>query len=124
MLANIRVGRLEASQTENAHAVYPVNMMRAILAAAAVLLVAGTVSAQDAERGRLLYETHCDACHVERLHERKRSAVDSIETLRLQVERWTKETRRAFSAAEREDLVEYLATTHYRSRLVPAGRAR
>jgi mono/diheme cytochrome c family protein len=97
-------------------------MNRSILAAALVL-AAGAASAQDAERGRLLYETHCDACHAERLHHRSSSTVDSIEKLRLQVARWTQQTGRTFSAAEREDLVEYLATTHYRSRITPAGRA-
>ena len=96
-------------------------MKRAILAG--LLLAAGAASAQDAERGRLLYETHCGGCHVERLHDRKNSPVDSMEKLRMQVARWTKQTGRPFSAAEREDLVEYLATTHYRSRLTPAGRA-
>jgi hypothetical protein len=39
--------------------------------------------------------------------------------LRKQVERWTTETKRAFSAAEREDLIEFLDATHYRLELHP-----
>jgi len=83
------------------------------------LLVPGVAEAQDISRGQLLYETHCVVCHREGLHDRQNSKVATYTDLRRQVERWTKETKRSFSAAEREDLIEFLDATHYRLDLNP-----
>ena len=76
--------------------------------------IAGTALSQDVSHGRLLYETHCIACHREGLHDRKNSKVATYADLRWQVERWTRETGRRFTHEEREDLVEFLDATHYR----------
>ena len=57
--------------------------------------------AQDVQRGKLLYETHCDECHYERVHERVKSDVKDLGELRLAVARRALETsRRRFSADE------------------------
>jgi mono/diheme cytochrome c family protein len=89
--------------------------MRASWACAACLcLLGGFAGAQDVGRGALLYETHCVSCHREGLHDRKNSKVASYADLRFQVERWTKESGRRFTPAEREDLIEFLDATHYR----------
>lgn len=88
--------------------------MKRLNFAVAILLVAPLSFAQDIGRGRLLYETHCSACHAERLHERSKSKVASLGDLRREVERWTRQSGRAFTAAEREDLVAYLDAVHYR----------
>ena len=77
-------------------------------------ILAGIAHAQDVEQGRLLYETHCLTCHREGLHDRQNSKVASYADLRLQVERWTKQTGRRFTPSEREDLIEFLDATHYR----------
>lgn len=84
-----------------------------------LVLVQSLAAAQDVSRGQLLYETHCIVCHREGLHDRKNSKVATYADLRYQVERWTKETGRPFSAAEREDLIEFLDATHYRLDLRP-----
>lgn len=76
-------------------------------------------AAQDVSRGQLLYENHCIACHREGLHERQASKVATYGDLRFQVDRWTKETGRRFTPAEREDLIEFLDATHYRLYLQP-----
>ena len=81
---------------------------------AALLLACASAGAQDISRGQLLYETHCIMCHREGLHERKDSKVATYTDLRYQVERWTRQAGRVFSAAEREDLIEFLDATHYR----------
>lgn len=39
-------------------------------------------AAQDAERGKLLYDTHCGECHYERVHERLRSEVKDLRPAR------------------------------------------
>ena len=90
---------------------------------AVVLCLAVSAFAQDGSRGKLLYETHCIACHPEGLHERASSKVHSRADLRYQVERWAAQTGRRFSAAEIDELVEYL-DSHYRlDARPPAGKA-
>jgi cytochrome c5 len=71
--------------------------------------------AQDAQRGRLLYETYCGLCHYERVHqrERSRSLVHSMADLHGQVARWAPQTGREFSAEDIEAVVEYLNRSHY-----------
>ena len=70
--------------------------------------------AQDADRGRLLYETHCGGCHYERVHDRARSDIKDLPDLRDTVERWAQQTKYRFSAEDLDDVVEYLNRSHYR----------
>jgi hypothetical protein len=84
------------------------------LAALALFVLAAPLCAQDLERGRALYETHCGKCHVERLHDRARSKVHDIDDLRDFVLRWSRETRHDFTLDEIEDVVQHLNQTHYR----------
>lgn len=83
----------------------------AIAALAALLLPA---QAQDAVRGRLLYETYCGVCHYERVHERSRSKVKSLTQLRIEVGRWAPYTKRTFTPADLDDVAEYLNRSHYK----------
>lgn len=82
----------------------------------AVLVAAAPAFAQDAERGRQLYETHCGGCHYERVHERarERSLVRSLAELRVEVVRRAQQTRRAFTIEDLDDIAEYLNRSHYR----------
>ena len=85
---------------------------RSALIALALPLAA---AAQDAGRGKLLYDTHCGECHYERVHERLRSGVKDLADLRDTVWRWSrKTTRRSFSVDELDDITEYLNASHYR----------
>ena len=79
-----------------------------------LVCVATAAGAQDVTRGAALYDTHCIVCHHEGLHDRKNSKVETYADLRSQVERWTKQTGRRFTADEREDLIEFLDASHYR----------
>ena len=74
---------------------------------------------QDAQRGRLLYETHCGACHYERLHDRMRTKIGQLADLRDEVGRWAPQTGRRFTLDEREEMVQYLNESHYRFGLPP-----
>jgi len=84
----------------------------------ACLLAAAAVPtwAQDAERGRVLYETFCMSCHYERVHERpgERSLVKSSTDLRAQVARWAERTRMRFTPQDVDDVAEYLNRSHYK----------
>jgi mono/diheme cytochrome c family protein len=72
--------------------------------------------AQDPERGKLLYETHCGGCHYERVHERDRgrSSVATLADLRDEVVRRAAQTGRPFTLDDLEDVAEYLNRSHYR----------
>ena len=88
--------------------------MRAILVLA--LLCALPAAAQDAERGRLLYDTHCLSCHYERIHKRDpaRSRIQSYTALQIEVAERGMQAGRTFTREELDDVVEYLNRTHYR----------
>jgi mono/diheme cytochrome c family protein len=77
-------------------------------------------AAQDVQRGRLLYQTHCGGCHYERTHdERVRPAVRDLDQLRDMVAQWAKETKRSYTLDELDDIVQYLNEAHYRFGLAP-----
>ena len=75
--------------------------------------------AQDAAQGRLLYETHCQSCHYERVHDRLRPAVKELSELRDMVAQWAPHTKRTYSLDELESIVQYLNESHYRFGLAP-----
>jgi mono/diheme cytochrome c family protein len=78
------------------------------------LLFAAAAPAQDAERGRVLYQTHCGGCHYERVHQRLRSEIRDLADLRDMVARWAPQARRTYTLDELEDIVQYLNESHYR----------
>jgi mono/diheme cytochrome c family protein len=84
------------------------------VAGLSLLLLAGGAAAQESDRGRLLYETHCGTCHYERVHQRIRSEVKDLADLRDTVARWAKETKHQFTLDEIEEVVQYLNRSHYR----------
>ena len=73
-------------------------------------------AAQDAERGRVLYETYCFDCHYPRVHERPRgrSEVQNLSQLRDLVATRATLTKYRFSLDEKEDVVQYLNQSYYR----------
>lgn len=79
-----------------------------------LLFLAGAAQAQNVDRGRLLYETHCATCHTERLHHREHSTIRSYGALRAEVGKRAAMTNRQFSPDELEDVIEFLDRSHYR----------
>lgn len=81
-------------------------------------------AAQDAGRGKLLYETQCGGCHYERVHQRApgRSSVLTLADLRDEVARRAAQTGRPFTLDDLADIAEYLNRTHYRFEFGPSGR--
>lgn len=80
------------------------------------LLLPRPVSAQlvaDAERGRALYENHCQVCHTPRVHSRVNKLPLNRDELRDIVERWQREERLRWSAQDIADVVEHLNRTRY-----------
>lgn len=72
--------------------------------------------AQDAVRGKVLYETHCLGCHYERIHKRdpSRSVVRTLAQLRLEVVRRAEQTGQRFALEDVDDMAEYLNASHYK----------
>jgi len=89
--------------------------------ALALLLLPLAAAAQDAARGRVLYDTYCGTCHYERVHDRLKSDVKDLADLRDTVARWAPQTKRTFTLDELEGVVTYLNESHYRFGL-PARR--
>lgn len=87
-------------------------MKRLLLTLALVSLPA---AAQDAERGKLVYETQCGGCHYTRLHERERSKsrVQTLADLRDEVVLRAGQTGRPFTLEDLEDVAEYLNRSYY-----------
>jgi len=86
-----------------------------------ILLALGLASAdialgQDAGRGQMLYETHCLACHYERIHKRDpaRSLVKSMAGLRVEVANRAQLMGRPLSPEDVDDIAEYLNRSHYK----------
>jgi mono/diheme cytochrome c family protein len=95
--------------------------MRVLALVLAVAVLPAT--AQNAERGRLLYETHCTTCHYERVHERAagRSRVHTLADLRDEVARRAALTGRPFTLEDLADIAEYLNRSHYHFDAGPRG---
>src|SRR4249919_2665803 len=72
------------------------------------------VAAADVQRGRLLYETHCIACHTTQAHWRDKHIVASWADLLYQVTRMQKNAGQDWSSTEITDVATYLNEIFYR----------
>jgi len=81
-----------------------------------MLMLAAPAWAQDAQRGKLVYETHCLSCHYERIHKRdpSRSLIRSLAQLDLEVAQRAANTGRRFTLEDLNDIAAYLNRSHYR----------
>ena len=83
---------------------------------------AGPAAPADAARGRLLYETHCIACHNTQVHWRERREVRDWPSLQTQVARWQASTGLSWSGDDILEVSRYLNDTIYKLP-APGGRA-
>lgn len=92
------------------------------LAFAGMAAVTVDAHAQDAERGRQLYENHCQVCHTSQVHGRKNRASLTVADLREIVTQWQDNQRLRWSREEIDDVTHFLATTryHFSTSLVPS----
>lgn len=86
----------------------------AALAGAVLLIASGTALAQDAVRGRLLFENGCNACHGQSVFSRSDRIVHNPGQLREQIARWQKITGLPWTPAEIDDVSVYLDRAVYR----------
>jgi len=88
--------------------------MRAL--ALLALALALPAAAQDAARGKLLYDNDCGGCHYERVHDRApdKSRVHTLAELRDEVAARAAQTKQRFTRDDLADIVQYLNQSHYR----------
>lgn len=86
------------------------------LAVAAFVLAgaAAPAAAGDAQRGRMLYETHCLQCHSEGISTREQKIAGSYPEVKAQVVRWYRNIRLNWTPDEVEDVSRYLNERFYR----------
>ncbi|MGC1175652.1 cytochrome C [Polaromonas sp.] len=88
--------------------------------------LAGPVHAQtktDAQRGELLYSTHCIGCHNTQIHWRDRKAANNWASLKAEVERWQKISGLGWREEDVTDVARYLNALYYRFPEPPANAA-
>lgn len=73
--------------------------------------------ANDAQRGRLLYENHCTVCHTSVVHIREDRKSTSREEIRNWVKRWQKELGLQWTSGEINDVIEYLNDRYYQLKI-------
>lgn len=67
----------------------------------------------DAERGKILYEARCSACHASSVHNRDSRKAKSYDGLRAQVLRWSAEAGKGWTADEIDAVALYLNRLYY-----------
>jgi mono/diheme cytochrome c family protein len=85
-------------------------------AIALLLMLAAPAWAQDAQRGKALYDIHCVTCHYDRIHKRdpSRSLIRSLAQLRVEVAQRAVQTGQRFTTEDLDDIAEFLNRTYYR----------
>ena len=81
------------------------------------LLLAGTAGMAQTtapSRGRLLYDTHCVACHDARMHWRDQRRATDWATLREQVRQWQGSAQLQWSDDDIDEVARYLNDALYR----------
>ena len=83
----------------------------------AVLTLAATLTGPalgaDVERGRALYENHCQSCHSIKVHNRKQRWPSDRDQLRAVVNQWQTQQNLRWSSEDIEDVVYFLNVTQY-----------
>lgn len=64
-------------------------------------------------RGRLLYATHCVACHTAEIHWREKKLVTNWASLKFQIERWQDAAGLGWSEDDIGQVSVYLNATYY-----------
>lgn len=81
--------------------------------AMALLGAASMLAAQSFDRGRALYENHCQRCHESWVHARDGRRVASLQALRQRVTGWSVHSGLDWSEDEIGDVVDYLNVRFY-----------
>lgn len=70
--------------------------------------------ARDSSRARLLYDTHCIACHTEKVHWRDQKIATDWNSLKAEVDRWQKIGGLGWTGQDILEVSNYLNTLYYK----------
>ena len=88
--------------------------MRSSLASLLLLVAAWPLHAQpSADRGQLLYETHCVSCHSSEMHWRDQRLARDWDSLKAQVRRWQEAAGLQWSEDDIRAVAAHLNATVY-----------
>jgi mono/diheme cytochrome c family protein len=79
----------------------------------AALVSASSVHGADIKRGGLLFENHCVACHDSIIHKQEGRTAKSLDDVRWQVSRWSRELKLGWRQAELEDVALFVNQRFY-----------
>lgn len=88
--------------------------LRLLAALVPVLALWPMPAAWAQDRGELLYNTHCVACHNTQMHWRDKRQVVDWASLRAQVRLWQATGMLAWEEADIDQVARYLNETYYR----------
>ena len=91
-------------------------MLATSLAAASWNVASWDALGAEAERGRLLHDTHCISCHGTQVYKRDSKVATNYDEIRAQVVRWETNVSLRWSDGDIDDVTTYLARKFY---LVP-----
>lgn len=74
---------------------------------------APVVTEQAQDRGQLLYENHCTACHADSVHNRNRDKAHSINEIRQWVMRWSKQLELGWGKHDVNVVTDFLNRRYY-----------
>lgn len=80
----------------------------------ALILGGGSGHAADADRGRMLHDTHCISCHGTQVYKRDGKLGTNYEEIRKQVARWETNVSLKWGDADIDAVATYLARTFYK----------
>lgn len=66
------------------------------------------------DRGRLLYENHCQSCHTSTVHVREARKARTPAELRAYIARWSAELKLVWSEEEQSEVYHYLNNRYYK----------
>ena len=89
-------------------------MRNLVLLATSLTVLALPMTARSEDRGRMLYENHCVACHESTVHIREARKVKSYADLERYANHFAKLAGVEWSDAEKILVIEYLNRTHYK----------
>ena len=111
------VSRQSADRSLVASSTREASLARAALSMGAIMVMALFYAppsfGADVDRGRALYENHCQSCHTPKIHTRANKLPINKHELRLIIDDWRRQSNLPWTPAEVEDVLEYLNVTRY-----------
>jgi mono/diheme cytochrome c family protein len=84
-----------------------------LIAFLALVFVTVDAHAQDLQRGKILHDTYCIACHDARIYTRKERVARDLAGVRAQVERWSGNVSLGWKGDDIDAVTAFLASRYY-----------